>query len=304
MGPYLSRFQIRDLEEFSGVKAHTIRIWEKRYGLLSPERTDTNIRYYGMDDLKAILNISYLNEHGYKISVIAAMTPAQREQLVNEVAGKQGGGGDVLNTLKMAMLSFDEDLFEVTSDAYIKQHGFRALVEQIYVPLLEHIGTLWQTNSICPAQEHFVSNIIRHRLIVASHDLTTPKKANGTTHVLYLPADEIHELGLLYLNYLLRAKGERTIYLGQSVPTEDLRQVVALHQGRIVFVTVLMANPAPSEVPQYLLQLRAIVPDERVEFWLTGRQLARVEKVDVPPGMFLHPSMGAVISALDAREAA
>ncbi len=302
MGPFLSRFQIRDLEEFSGVKAHTIRIWEKRYGLLTPERTDTNIRYYGVDDLKAILNISYLNNLGYKISAIAAMTTAQREQLVNEVAGRQGGGGDVLNTLKMAMLSFDETLFEGTSDAYIHKHGFRALVEQIYVPLLEHIGTLWQTNSICPAQEHFVSNIIRHRLIVATHALRVPPRPGSATHVLYLPADEIHELGLLYLNYLLRARGERTIYLGQSVPTEDLRQVVALHQGAIVFMGVLMANPAPSEVPQYLMQLRAMVPDDRVEFWLTGSQLARVEAVDVPRGMHLHPSMGAVISALDARE--
>jgi DNA-binding transcriptional MerR regulator len=300
MGPFLSHFQIRDLEEFSGVKAHTIRIWEKRYGLLEPERSDTNIRYYGMDELKTILNVSYLNQHGLKISIIAAMTPEERERKVQELAGQHGTGGDVLNTLKLAMLSFDEELFERTSTSYEQKHGFRSLVESIFVPLLETIGVLWQTNAICPAQEHFVSNIIRHKLIVATHTLPPAASSKQATHVLYLPLDEIHELGLLYLNHVLRNKGERTIYLGQSVPMEDLRQVASLHQGPLVFVTVLMANPAPADVPDHLQKLRALIPDERVTFWITGSQLARVEAMDTPPGMFLFPSMRGVIAAMDA----
>lgn len=299
MGPFLSQFQIRDLEEFSGVKAHTIRIWEKRYGLLEPERSDTNIRFYGMDELKTILNVSYLNQNGIKISHIAAMTPEERERKVQELAGQQGNGGDVRNTLKLAMLSFDEDLFERTSTVYERKHGFRSLVESIYVPLLETIGVLWQTNAICPAQEHFVSNIIRHKLIVATHALPAVPSTKKSTHVLYLPLDEIHELGLLYLNYLLRFKGERTIYLGQSVPLEDLRQVAGLHQGPLVFVSVLMANPAPADVPDHLLKLRALIPDERVTFWITGSQLARVGPLDIPDGMSLFPSMREVIAAMD-----
>ena len=299
MGPFLTHFQIRDLEEFSGVKAHTIRIWEKRYGLLEPERSDTNIRFYGLEQLKTILNVSYLNQHGLKISIIAAMSPDERERKVQELAGQQGTGGDVLNTLKMAMLGFDELLFMRTSKAYSDRHGFRALVEEIYVPLLENIGVLWQTNAICPAQEHFVSNIIRHELIVATHALAPASASIQTTHVLYLPLDEIHELGLLYLNHVLRNKGARTIYLGQSVPMDDLRQVAALHKGPIVFLTVLMANPAPADVPDHLLKLRAMIPDERVSFWVTGGQLARVEPMDVPPGMKLFKSMRDVIAALD-----
>jgi MerR family transcriptional regulator, light-induced transcriptional regulator len=299
MGPFLTHFQIRDLEEFSGVKAHTIRMWEKRYGLLEPERSDTNIRFYGLEQLKTILNVSYLNQHGLKISVIAAMSPEERELKVQELAGQQGTGGDVLNTLKMAMLAFDELLFMRTSKAYSDRHGFRALVEEVYVPLLENIGVLWQTNAICPAQEHFVSNIIRHELIVATHALAPASATKRTTHVLYLPADEIHELGLLYLNHVIRNKGERTIYLGQSVPMEDLRQVAALHSGPLVFITVLMANPSPADVPAYLLKLRAMIPDERVSFWVTGSQLARVAPMDVPPGMNLFKSMRDVIAALD-----
>ncbi|MBL7982437.1 MAG: MerR family transcriptional regulator [Flavobacteriales bacterium] len=303
MGSFPNRFQIRDLEEFSGVKAHTIRIWEKRYGLLEPERTDTNIRYYGADDLKAILNVSFLNQHGYKISKIAAMDRAARERLVQEVALSKGEAGDVLNTLKLAMLSFNEAVLESTSDRFEKAHGFRTLVERIYVPLLEHIGVLWQTNSICPAQEHFVSNFIRHKIIVATYALPAKTKPNGVTHVLYLPENEIHELGLIYLNYLLRSKGDHTIYLGQSVPKEDLKQICDLYPGPLNLVSVLMAHPAASEVPAYLKELRELVPEERVTFWVTGSQLARVEQLDVPQGMRLHPSLTALITAIDADQA-
>ncbi|MDQ3101221.1 MAG: MerR family transcriptional regulator, partial [Bacteroidota bacterium] len=183
MGPYLMRFQIRDLEEFSGVRAHTIRIWEKRYGLLEPERTGTNIRTYGINELKVILNVAFLNQRGHKISKIAALNAEQRDQLVREVALVDEHGGDALNSLKLAMLSFDEVLFESVSSKFREVNGFRKLVEQLYVPLLEHIGLLWQTNSICPAHEHFVSNIIRHKLIVASDALPLNAALHERIHI-------------------------------------------------------------------------------------------------------------------------
>lgn len=293
------RFQIKDLEEFSGVKAHTIRIWEKRYNLLSPDRTGTNIRSYGLDDLKAILNVAYLNRQGYKISKIASLSAADRDRLVNEIAARQLNGSDVLNTLKLAMISFDEVLFDSVSNKYRETHGFRKLVEEVYVPLLEQIGLLWQSNSICPAQEHFVSNMIRHRLIVASEQLPMGSSAGKRTFVLYLPENEIHELGLLYVNYLLRAKGDRTIYLGQSVPRDDLRQVTAMFTGEVVLVTMLMAYPAGPEIPGYLADLRAMLPEERIQFWLAGAQLAKVADAHVPAGMLLHPSMAALVKAID-----
>jgi DNA-binding transcriptional MerR regulator len=299
MKPFLTHFQIRDLEEFSGVKAHTIRMWEKRYGLLEPERSETNIRFYGLEQLKTIMNVSFLNQHGLKISHIAAMTPDERERKVQELSDRMGKGGDVLNTLKMAMLSFDEALFVRTSRSYAEHNGFRGLVEEVFVPLLENIGVLWQTNAICPAQEHFVSNLIRHELITATQILSPGVDGNGPTYVLHLMEDEIHELGLLYANHVLRSKGVRTIYLGQSVPLEDLRQVAYLHQGPLVFLSVLMASPAPSEVPDYLVKLRAMVPDERVNFWLTGSQLSRVELTETPHGMKLFKSMRDLIAALD-----
>ncbi len=299
MGPYIQRFHIRDLEEFSGVKAHTIRMWEKRYGLLRPDRTDTNIRTYGLDELKAILNVAFLNRHGHKISRIAAMSAMDRELLVRETARTDGAEGASIEQLKLAMLGFDEILFDSVSTKYRELNGFRALVEQVYVPLLEHIGILWQANTICPAQEHFVSNIIRHKIIVATDALPQHGVGEGSTHVLYLPENEIHELGLLYLNYLLRAKGRRTIYLGQSVPRSDLTQVVSLFAGPMVLVCVLTADPPVSEVPEYLRQLRADLPDPRIRFWIAGAQLTRQETFEVPEGIVLHPSLAELVKTID-----
>ncbi len=299
MGPYLMRFQIRDLEEFSGVRAHTIRIWEKRYGILEPDRTSTNIRTYGIDELKAILNVAFLNQNGFKISKIAALSPVERDRLVREVALSKDGGGDALNSLKMAMLGFDEVLFESVSAKFREANGFKALVEQVYVPLLERIGLLWQTNSICPAHEHFVSNMIRHKLIVASEALPLSAAVRETIHVLYLPENEIHELGLLYVNYLLRAKGERTIYLGQSVPQHDLQQLIGLFPQRIVFVSILTTDPPVSEVPAMLAGLRQQLPEERFVFWLTGNQLGRMPKAAIPEGMRLFPTLRDLLKAVD-----
>lgn len=298
--PYMMRFQIRDLEEFSGVKAHTIRMWEKRYGLLRPERTDTNIRTYGMDELKAILNVAYLNQSGYKISRIASMSAAERDQLVREVARSKNEGGEVVNSLKLAMLSFDEVLFDAVTVKYRLAHGFSALVEQVFVPLLEHIGVLWQTNSICPAHEHFISCLIRQKILAAIDGLSVPAKHDPHVYVLYLPENELHELGLLYVNYLLRADGRRTIYLGQSVPGEDLDQVAALFNGPMVMVTLLMAFPQAPDIPAYLQELRNRFPVERVQFWIAGSQLFKVPDLKVPEGMSLHPSMASMIAAIRA----
>lgn len=300
MNLYMNRFQIRDLEEFSGVKAHTIRVWEKRYGLLAPDRTDTNIRTYSLNELKVILNVAFLNQNGYKISKIAALSPTDREQLVKEVASTHVSvGSEVLNSLKLAMLSFDEVLFDSVSSKFRDVHGFRALVEQVYVPLLEKIGLLWQSNAICPAQEHFVSNLIRHKIIIATGSLPLNSAKRERVFVLYLPENEIHELGLLYVDYLLRARGEHTVYLGQSVPVADLEQVVAKFHNKVVLVTLLMANPPAAEIPGFLKDLRAMLPSEDVSFWMAGSQLTKLPEIDIPKGMELHPSLSSLMKAVD-----
>ena len=298
LSPYLMQFSIRDLEEFTGVKAHTIRMWEKRYGLLAPERTDTNIRTYSLEELKSLLNISYLNHNGYKISKIAALKEADRQRLVQDVSMRSAEGSDILNSLKLAMLSFDEALFDAVTNRYRMDHSFSDLLEIVFVPLLEQIGVLWQTNTICPAHEHFISNLIRQKLLAAADGLTKPPRAGETVYVLYLPENEIHELGLLYANYLLRSVGNRTIYLGQSVPRDDLRQVADLFTGNVVFVTMLMANPPASELGGFLNELRAFLPEERIQFWVTGGQIGRATDLKPPAGVSAFADLKGLIARI------
>ncbi len=288
--PYQWRFQIRDLEEFTGVKAHTIRIWEKRYGLLSPDRTGTNIRTYGMEELKTLLNVAYLNSHGKKISAIAKLTPAQREQMVRDLSASQKDVEAPLNTLKMAMLSFDEALFEGTCARYRAKEGFRAVVEKLFLPLLEHIGILWQTNSICPSHEHFVSNLVRQKLCAEVDAITPPAIGNGPLTVLYLPESEIHELGLLYVLYLLRASGMPTVYLGQSVPMDDLAQLATLTSGPLRYISFITAFPSAGELPIYAKGLTNMLPMDRSSVWFCGSQVVRAGDVTWPSGVraFLH----------------
>jgi len=299
MSLYLSKFSIRDLEEFSGVKAHTIRMWEKRYGLLAPDRTGSNIRYYDLDELKVILNVAYLNRKGHKISRIAAMSLNERDRMVQISAEASDSTEEVLNGLKLAMLAFDEPAFEQITKAFQEQHGFRALVERVFVPLLELIGLLWQSNAICPAQEHFVSYFIRQKLITSTDRLPIALPKVDRTFVLYLPENEIHELGLLYVNYLLRSKGHRTIYLGQSVPTEDLLQLAAVRDGELVMLSILMANPPAPEIPNYLKDLRERLSDRRISFFVTGGQLAKVAESDIPPGVRTFRSMVDLVQGVD-----
>lgn len=295
------RFHIRDLEQFTGVKAHTIRIWEKRYGLLKPDRTDTNIRTYDIEELKTILNVAYLNQRGKKISHIAAMPAAEREREVKEAALAEATVDGLLNTLVMAMLSFDESLFEQACDGHGRAHGFRSLVEDVLVKLLERIGLLWQSSAICPAQEHFVSNLVRQRLIMAAAALPKTDRTDRL-NVLFLPDGEIHELGLLYVNYILKERGERTVYLGQSVPTDDLKQVAGLFSGNIRFVTMLVVKPSPDEVPDYLKDLRSMLPEERVSFVAAGAAVSAMGSADIPAGFTLLKDLKSTIRYLDEND--
>lgn len=298
MGPYLLRFHIRDLEQFTGVKAHTIRVWERRYGLLKPSRTDTNIRTYDLDELKVILNVAFLNQRGHKISRIAAMTADQREKLVSSTALEDQDADGVLNSLIVAMLGFDEAPFDRICEKYEKEHGFRALVEQIFMQLLGRVGLLWQSSAICPAQEHFASNLIRQRLIAATAKQPTPTSA-GPLHVLFLPEQEVHELGLLYANYLLRSHGKRTVYLGPSVPVSDLAQVARIHNGELLYIAQFIVHPSLADTPRYLRALRQHLPEDRAHFLLAFAGSADLTAKDVPSGMDLVTDVRGLISAID-----
>lgn len=217
-------FTIKDLENLSGIKAHTIRIWEQRYSFLKPSRTDTNIRFYSNDELKTILNVALLNKYGFKISHIDKMNEGEIKDKILSLNQTEAQQERIINSLIQYMIDLDMENFEKLLNGFITSRGIEKTITQIIFPYLEKIGILWLTNHINPAQEHLVSNIIRQKLIVGIEKVETTLKINKTV-LLFLPEGEYHELGLLFMNYLLKSKGVSTIYLGCSISANDVEYV-------------------------------------------------------------------------------
>jgi len=227
-------FTIKDLENLSGIKAHTIRIWEQRYQFLKPSRTDTNIRYYSCDELKKILNIALLNKYGFKISHIDKMRDEELKEKIMSLTGAEAFQERIVNEMIQAMIDLDMDKLEETIDRYISTKGIERAITQIIFPFLEKIGVLWLTNHINPAQEHLVTNIIRQKLIVGIEQVRSSLRADKSV-LLFLPEGEHHEMGLLFVHYLLKSRGVNVIYLGANVPLNDVEYVVKLKQPDYLF---------------------------------------------------------------------
>jgi DNA-binding transcriptional MerR regulator len=270
-----TEFTIKDLESFSGIKAHTIRIWEKRYNLLTPNRTDSNIRYYDISNLQKLLNVSLLNNHGLKISKIADLSESQILANVREVISKNGIESQSSNMFKLAMLNFDETLFVKTYNGLLAKYSFREIVKKIFIPLLNEIGLLWQVSSITPAHEHFITNLIRQKIYTNIETVQLSEVSNNSKlFVLYLPLNEIHELGLLYLHYELLLHGYKSIYLGQSVPVSNLTDVTKVYDN-CCFVSYLTVEPSKISVEAYMDTVAdEVLQNSENELWLLGHKVA------------------------------
>ncbi|MEJ7587432.1 MAG: MerR family transcriptional regulator [Ferruginibacter sp.] len=223
----MDSFTIKDLENLSGIKAHTIRIWEQRYQFLKPSRTGTNIRYYSNEELKKVLNIALLNKYGFKISNIDKMNEVEIREKTLSLTQIEAQHERLVNELIQCMVDIDMDKFEDILDNYIHLKGIERTITQIIFPFMERIGILWITNHINPAQEHLVTNIIRQKLIVGIESVSTSLKVKKTI-LLFLPEGEYHELGMLFMYYLLKNRGVSTIYLGANIPLKDVEYVVNL----------------------------------------------------------------------------
>lgn len=213
---------IKDLENLSGIKAHTIRMWEKRYNILEPKRTKTNIRYYDNQDLIKLLNITSILDNGMRISKVSTLTIEEINQQVLEIKSENIDGAKkiIINELLGATLKCDAISFETTFISYRAQHGFEATIEDILYPLLIRIGLMWTVSKLNPSQEHFASQLIKQKLFSAINEL--PLVATQRKFLLYLPEKEDHEIGLLYAYYLIKKAGYQTIYLGPNVPLVDV----------------------------------------------------------------------------------
>ncbi|MDO6812820.1 MerR family transcriptional regulator [Tenacibaculum soleae] len=271
-----SVFTIKDLENISGIKAHTIRIWEKRYNLLQPQRTDTNIRYYSSSSLQKLLNIVLLNTNNIKISKIALMSDEQIIVNAREIAFKKAVNDEAINAFKLAMFQFDKVLFNKTYNKLLHQKTFREIFKNIFMPFLNHIGLLWQTSTLMPAHEHFISNLISQKIQINIENLAYTITDSAKTYVLFLPENEIHELGLLYLNYELVLRGFNTVYLGQSLPINNLNYFFE-SDAKICFVTSLTVMPQADKVSDYFKKLDEALKDTQHELIAIGKKVLEVE---------------------------
>ncbi len=217
-------FTIKDIENLSGIKAHTIRIWEQRYSFLKPKRSDTNIRYYTNEELKTILNIALLNKYGFKISHIDKMSPDKLAENVLSLSDAGARDHLMINRLLECMVDYDIENFESILNESIAASGIEKIILKIIFPFMEKVGTLWVTNHINPAQEHLVSNLIRQKIIVGIDSLAVKVKSSIKI-CLFLPEGEYHELGLLLVCYLLKKRGIKTLYLGAHTPFKELETI-------------------------------------------------------------------------------
>lgn len=295
-----TEFTIKDLENFSGIKAHTIRIWEKRYNLFEPQRTESNIRYYNIDNLKKLLNVTLLYNSGLKISKIADLSKNKMEIKVKEIVFKEGFESSALNSFKLAMLNFDEPLFNQTYNSLISHSSFRSIFTKIFLPFLNEIGVLWMVNSITPAHEHFITNLIKQKLYLNIEKLQLLNvNDSNEKYVLFLPLNEIHELGLLYLHFELLFQGKHSIYLGQSVPVENLKDLQNVYK-EICFVTYLTVEPSKISTEEYLKELfNNVLINTTHKLWVTGFKLQQIEEnYQAPAQISLFPSPTAMLNIL------
>lgn len=271
----MGRYSIKDLEKLSNIKAHTLRVWEQRYGIIQPKRTATNIRFYDDSDLRLILNISFLNRNGHKISHIAEMSADEINDLVVNISDSNLEFPNQVNALVITMVDLNEERFEKIISTNTLQFGFEKTMLNIVYPFLHRIGILWQTGSINPAHEHFITNLIRQKLIVAIDGQISPQNPFAKKYALFLPEGELHELSLLFAAYVVKSRHNKVIYLGQSLPLRDMEIIVDLYNPDYV-MSIITSFPAKEDIVSYVRELKKKCPGK--EILLSGFQALQVKK--------------------------
>lgn len=291
-------FSIKDLENLSGIKAHTIRIWEKRYNVLQPMRSDTNIRNYDLQSLQKLLNVVLLNDYGYKISRIAEHSSEKIELLVREIISEKSTKNHAINAFKMAMINFDQALFFNTYNSLLSEKSFRDVFYEVVIPLMQEIGLLWQAGTITPAQEHFITFLIKQKLLLNTEKLQIlePTK-NDKVFVLYLPENEIHELGLMYLNYEILLNGYKTIYLGESVPVESLKDMKKYFDN-IVYISYLTVEPTRDAINNYIEEITTKIIDENSRVCFLGRMVEFIDTNNISDNISVYNSISDLVQEL------
>ena len=287
-------YTIRELEALSGIKAHTIRIWEQRYNFLRPARTDTNIRTYNNEELKTLLTVALLNKSGYRISRIDEMQPQQRLDAVMKTGNPSVLEEHSINQLIGFMVDLKSNEFENHLNATIEQQGLEKTVTGLLFQFLQKVGILWQTNKLLPVQEHIVSNIIRQKLIAAV-DAQQTTATEGAVYALFLPEGEHHEMGLLYVNYLLKKARRTVIYLGANVPLKDMQYFLKVKKPGYLYMHLTTA-PRQQYFEKLLQTLHEALPGGTI--LVSGKATESYRKT-LPTNVTFFQSLPEVVSYIN-----
>ena len=294
-----TQFSIKDLENLSNVKAHTIRIWEKRYNLLSPDRTDTNIRTYNLENLKKLLNVTFLYNNGFKISKIAKLSNSQLHEFVQKEALEKEEE-IAQKAFKTAMFDFDYLHFNTTYHKLSETKSFREIFFDVFLPLLSDIGLLWQSGTIDPAHERFISELIKQKIMLQIEAAQQKfEQKSDMIFTLYLPYQEIHEIGLLYSNYEILSAGFKTIYLGNNIPLDSLHYILKHHE-KVTFLSYFTVEPELKSIHDYLNTFEAEVSGLKTcSLWALGSKTRELDLKDIPKSVRRISNINELIDALE-----
>jgi DNA-binding transcriptional MerR regulator len=292
-------FSIKDLENLSGVKAHTIRIWEKRYNLLKPKRSKTNIRHYDLNNLQKLLNISFLNSNGFKISKIAALDETELAPKTRELAFMGKNDSQAIVAFKLAMLNFDQILFYNTYNSLLEEKSFRTIFYEVFIPLLFDLGMLWQTNTISPSHEHFLTVHIKQKILVHIERLqSTDPRPSTKTVVLFLPENETHDLGLLFINYEILSLGYHTIFLGENIPLNNLKYINKLYDD-IIYISYFTIKPSDNDIYDYLkIFSEEYLSVNKNSAKLIGHRIRNLNPENIPKNIMLYDKIEDLVKDL------
>lgn len=292
---YMNTFTIKDLENLSGIKAHTIRIWEQRYSFLKPQRTDTNIRTYSNEELKTILNVALLTKHGFKISHINKMS---EEELNRNIASLQDADAlqeRLIIQMIECMVNLDVAGFESIINHQIKKKGIEKTIQHLIFQFLEKVGILWLTNRINPSQEHLITQLIRQKLIAGIEQTSSSIFTSQKTVLLFLPENEYHELGLLFVHFLMKSRGIQVVYLGANVPSPDVAFVVE-HMKPDLLYTHLTCIPGVTKFERYIQNLKNACGNTQL---IISGSVVQQTNVHSLPGIKIIHNMSEVISLIN-----
>jgi MerR family transcriptional regulator, light-induced transcriptional regulator len=290
-------YSISDIEKLTGVKAHTIRIWEKRYGIIPHRRTDSNIRYFTDEDLEVILNIALLNKKGYKISKIAGMDADKIKQAVAAFCEVDEMFEDQIDSLTLAMIELNEFNFVKILDQHIKSKGLEKTMDEIVYPFLDKLSIMWIAGSVRGVHETFVTNIIKSKLVVEIDQIRILPNLSTKKFLIYLPEGEEHELSLLFLNYLVKIRGGQVFYMGSNIKYPEVLEAISIFKPDFIF-TLFNDSYSDTSLQPYIDDICKASGDGI--FGVSGYQVIN-QKLNAPDNLIVFDSLYQIISFINSR---